>query len=281
MQGKICIVTGANSGIGKVTAAELAAAGAKVVMVCRNAERGSAALEELRARRPSGELELMQADVSSRRSAEDFAIRFKAKHDHLDVLVNNAGIYAPKRRLTPDGHESMFAVNHLGYFIMAQLLADSLAAAPAGRIVNVASQAHRAGRIDFDNLQGEKRFRAFKQYGNTKLANVHFTYALARRLDGSRVTANCLHPGSVASGFAQDEPSALGRLVRFGSFVLISPERGARTSVYLATSPEVEGVSGRYFVRCRLRRSSKRSYDDATAEKLWTLSEEMTGLARI
>lgn len=280
LQDKLCVVTGANAGIGKHTAHALAKMGARVVMVCRSESRGQAALEELSADAPPGSLELMLADLSDLESLARFGEAFRARFDRLDVLVNNAGLYLPKRQETDSGLELMFAINHLGTFAITQQLIEPLKQA-RGRIVVVASEAHRVGTIDLDDLQATRRFGAFRQYGVTKRANIVFTYELARRLEAHGVTANVLHPGTVATEFAQDEPSFFGKLARWSRPFLISAQSGARTSIHLASDPGVAETTGTYFIRCKPRKSAGQTYDQELQRKLWELSTELCGLDHI
>jgi NAD(P)-dependent dehydrogenase (short-subunit alcohol dehydrogenase family) len=274
------MVTGATLGIGRATALGLARGGAQVVIAGRDAGRTRETVDWLRRESGSDSVESLVADLSSQSEVCRLASEFKDRHSRLDVLVNNAGGVFAERRLTVDGFEHTWALNHLGYFTLTLELLDLLKASAPSRIVNVASDAHLRGHIDFDDLQSEKKpYRRMQVYCQSKLANVLFTYALARRLEGTRVTANALHPGVVASGFAQND----GGWVKWGFTLarpfLISPERGAETSLYLATSAEVEGISGRYFSKCREKRSSRESYDTAIQERLWEMSERQTALS--
>jgi NAD(P)-dependent dehydrogenase (short-subunit alcohol dehydrogenase family) len=273
MTGKVCVVTGANAGIGKETSIGLAKLGAAVVMVCRDAGRAEKALREIKYQSGSDRVELMICDLSSQKSIRRFADEFKQQHDRLDVLVNNAGVFLRQRSLTEDGIESTFAINHLGYFLVTHLLLDLLKKSAPSRIVNVASTAHRYGKLDVNAWVSAREYSAFGAYANSKLANVLFTYELARRLEGTDVTANCLHPGAVASNLFRGLPGLLEALIKF---VTISPERGARTSIYLASSPNVQGISGKYFARRRPEKSSEASYDLEAARRLWEVSEELT-----
>ena len=275
MQGKTVLVTGANQGIGKATAIALAAKGAHVVLVARNAEKGRAALAEVQAA-GSGGAELIVADLSSQEQVRRAAAELKTNHRKLDVLVNNAGVYVPERHTTVDGLEETFALNHLGYFLLTRELLDVLQATSGARIVNVSSEAHRGARMRWDDLQFEKTpYSGFKAYGQSKLANVLFTYELARRLEGTGVTVNCLHPGVIGSGFGQTYGGALSILVKIARPFMLSTEDGARTSVYLASSPEVAGVTGKYFSKCKAVKSNAVSYDVQSQHKLWSLSEQM------
>lgn len=275
MKDKICLITGANSGIGFAAAEEIARRGATVVLVCRNLEKANAAAEEMRKRTGSASVEAMAADVSSQSEIRRLAAEFQKKHTTLHMLINNAGIHSRKRVLSVDGIEMTFAVNHLAYFLLTNLLLGTIEASAPARIINVSSEAHRRGKLDFDDLQGEKRYSGFPAYCLSKLCNVLFTKELARRLQGKNVTVNALHPGVVATGIFRDtNPVVKGLMKILG----LTPERGARTTVYLAASPEVEGVTGKYFVNQKETRSSFLSQDEAAAKKLWEVSARMTGL---
>jgi retinol dehydrogenase-14 len=274
LSGKVCLVTGANSGIGKSTAHALGKLGATVVMVCRDRKRAEAVRYGIAAATGNQNVELMICDLSSQADIRRFAAELIDAHEHLDVLINNAGVVLRQRSLTADGIESTFAVNHLGYFLLTHLLLDLLKKSAPARVVNVSSAAHAYGKLDFYNLQGEKKYGGFSAYANSKLANVLFTYELARRLDGTGVTANCLHPGGVATGLFRNLPKPIEALIKL---VTISPDKGAETSVYLASSPEVEGVTGKYFAKKRETRTSNESYNEGVARRLWEVSAEMTG----
>lgn len=279
MRDKICIVTGANTGIGKETAIGLAEMGATVVMVCRNRRRGESAAADIRRLTDNPAVELMIADLSSQRQVRQLAADFQIKHSRLDVLVNNAGVITPRRQRTVDGLETQFAVNHLAPFLLTNLLLDVLKASAPSRIVVVASQVESRGKIEFDDLQGERRYDYMAAYCQSKLANVMFTYELARRLDGTGVTANCLHPGVIATNLLSDymkRPRAIGMVNRLR---YPGPSEGAQTSIYLASDPAMEGVSGRYF-RCDTGEtpSSKASYDEDAWRRLWEVSEQLTGM---
>lgn len=277
MHGKVCLVTGANAGLGKVTALELAKMGATVIMVARSQARGQAALAEVQQASGSSQVHLMLADLSSLASTRQLAEQFQAQYNRLDVLVNNAGAIFNDRQLSVDGYEMTFALNHLSYFLLTNLLLDLLKASAPARIVNVSSGAHMGGNIDFDDLMLEKKYRSFAAYSQSKLANVLFTYELARRLAGSGVTANALHPGGVGTQFGAGE-GMMGWVFRLLRPFLLTPEQGAETQIYLASSPEVADVTGQYFDKKKAVPSSKVSYDTAVAQKLWQISEELTGL---
>jgi NAD(P)-dependent dehydrogenase (short-subunit alcohol dehydrogenase family) len=275
MTGKTCIVTGANTGIGKETALGLAKLGATVVMVCRDRERGEAAQHQVKQRSRNQRVVLMLCDFSSQNSIRQFAQAFTDQHERLDVLVNNAGIVLRERSMTEDGLESTFAINHLGYFLVTNLLLDLLRKSAPSRIVNVASAAHKFGKLDINGWATGRDYSAFGAYANSKLANVLFTYELARRIKGTGVTANCLHPGAVGTNLFRGLPKFLQTLIRL---VTIGTERGARTSIYLASSDDVEGVTGKYFARSRQQESSEASRNEEAARALWQLSVELTGL---
>ncbi len=279
MQGKICMVTGANSGIGKATALGLAQMGATVVMVCRDPARGKAAQSEVKAKSGNDAVDLLLADLSSQQSIRQLAEDFKQRYTQLHVLINNAGVFMLTRRETVDELEKTFAVNQLAPFLLTNLLLDVLKASAPARIVNVGSDAHEVGYIKLDDLQFKKSYRPMRAYGQSKLALVLFTYELARRLEGTGVTANCLHPGFVATNIAQRDLPAVARIAAKLVFSRgISPEEGAKTSLYLASSPEVEGVTGQYFGKCKPRRSTPISYDESLQRQLWEQSAKLVKL---
>ena len=280
MKGKTCVVTGATAGIGMETAVALAAAGARVAIVGRTRDKGERALSEIR-QRSGGDVVLFVADLGSQRAVRALAARLTAALPRVDVLVNNAGLILDQRVLTEDGLETTFAVNHIGYFLLSRLLEPKLCASAPARIVNIASGAHRRATIRFDDLVGARAYDGWRAYAQSKLANIVFTYELARRLAGTGVTANCLHPGAVATNFANAGPALIRLAVRIGRPFLKSPARGAATAIYLASSPEVEGVSGKYFVNRREARSSDESYDPEVAARLWKVSEELTAASDV
>lgn len=279
MNGKVCMVTGATSGIGQVTALALAQRGATVIAVGRSQEKSAALVEQIERQTGSTTVEYMLADLSSQQEIRRLAQQFQGRYQRLDVLVNNAGGLFISRQQSVDGIEMTFALNHLSYFLLTNLLLDTLKASAPSRIVNVASDAHESARLDFDDLQGQRRYSGIQAYGRSKLANILFTYELARRLAGTGVTVNTLHPGVVATNFGANNGRLARVLRRVANLVSISPDQGAQTSIYLATSPDVEGVTGQYFVKQKAVPSSKASYDKAAAERLWRVSEELTGLA--
>ncbi len=276
MTGKVCLITGANSGIGKATALGLAKLDATVVIVSRDKDKGEAALLEMRTRSGNKNVDAMVADLSSQDSVRELAHDFKARYKKLNVLINNAGVFLPKRVPTVDGLEATFATNHLGHFLLTNLLLDVLKASAPSRIINLTSSAHRGTEMDFDDLQGEKKYSGYHAYSQSKLANVLFTYQLAKLLEGTGVTVNCLHPGVVRTGFGKDQRGLWSILVTVSSPFMMSPERAARAAIYLATSPELEAVTGKHFSKGRDQRSSEESYDMASAERLWKISAELT-----
>jgi NAD(P)-dependent dehydrogenase (short-subunit alcohol dehydrogenase family) len=283
LHGKVVLITGGNAGIGKETAVTLARAGASVAFTARDEQRGADALAEIKERSGSGNVRVMSLDLASFASVRSFATQFTAEHDTLDALVNNAGLVVTPRRETVDGNETTFQVNHLGPFLLTNLLRGPLVAGGKARVVNVSSDAHKQARkgLDFDDLQSTTKYRAFGVYSKTKLANIMFTRELARRWSETGVDTNAVHPGFVASGFGRDgDTGALGKVV----FPLISPfaltsEQGSFTSVYVATAPELEGVTGGYFVKCAPAEPTAAARDDAAAVRLWQISEQLTGLA--
>ncbi len=280
MRGKVCLITGATSGIGEVTARELAKQGATVVVVGRSRQKAEATVHEIKSHTGNQDVGYLLADLSSQREVRDLAKEFEARHDRLDVLVNNAGAIFSEYGETGDGIERTFAVNHLNYFLLTNLLLDELRSGAPSRVVNVSSGAHQGAELDFDDLGTKQNYGFMKAYGRSKLANILFTYELARRLEESGITANALHPGAVSTNFGSNNAVWYARpvLALFRLFA-VSPEKGAETSVYLASSPEVEGVTGKYFANKKPVSSSKASCDEAAAKKLWHLSEEMTGLS--
>jgi NAD(P)-dependent dehydrogenase (short-subunit alcohol dehydrogenase family) len=275
MRGKRVVVTGASRGIGRETALALAAKGADLVLVVRDEARGRAVVEDLRARGGSGEVDLVVADLSSMGDVRRAAEEILAKHDTIDVLVNNAGALIMDRTLTKDGYEATFATNHLAYFLLTKLLLDALKRAPRARVVNVSSEAHRRGAIHFDDLMNERRWSGFFAYCCSKLANILFTAELARRLEGTNVTANALHPGAIASNFALDNRGFIAFAWRVAGPFLLTPEEGAKTTIFLASDPSVEGVTGKYFEKCAERKPSRKARDMDVAAKLWRVSEEL------
>jgi NAD(P)-dependent dehydrogenase (short-subunit alcohol dehydrogenase family) len=279
MSGKICMVTGATLGLGRVTAEALAAQGATVIVVARNQARGEATIKEIKTATGNPAVVLMLCDLSSQASIRKLAQDFKRQYPQLHVLVNNAGAMNLQRTATVDGYETTFAVNHLAYFLLTALLLDVLKASAPSRIINLSSGAQSNGKINFDDLQGEKSYGGMSAYSQSKLANVMFTVALAKRLQGTGVTVNAVHPGAVATGFLKNNGPIMAVIMRIAGLFMLSPEQGAETQIYLATSPEVANISGKYFEKKKPIRPNPDAEEDALVERLWTVSERLTGLA--
>ncbi len=284
MKGKTVVVTGGNSGIGFETAADLASMGARVLVTARHADKGRGAVSAITQRiGGDAQVQLVVFDLADLASVRQGAAEILELAPRLDVLVNNAGVVLSERAETVDGYEATLATNHLGPFLLTNLLLDRMKGSAPSRIVNVASSAHSAARhgMRFDDLQSEKRYRGMRVYGQSKLANILFTLELARRLEGSAVTANSLHPGTVRTGYGGDGDTRgfLAFGIKIASPFFLSPAKGARTSVYLASSPEVEGISGQYFVKCKPKRPRPWAQDPEAARRLWQVSEELVGLA--
>jgi len=275
LNGKIALVTGANSGMGMATTAALADMGATVVMLCRNEKRGIEALNIL-SEKPDRKLELMICDLGDFSSIKTFADDFSSKYKNLDILVNNAGFISLDRQTTKDGLERQFGVNHVGHFLLTMKLIDLLP--KGGRIVNVASGAHKVGNIHFEDINLTKHFNVIKAYSQSKLANVLFTRELAIRLKSKGIIVNCCHPGAVATNIGISRDTGFGKTIT-GMLkpFFQSPEQGARTAFYLASSKDVEHITGEYFYRCKIAKSSKRSKDMNLAKKLFDFSEQLVG----
>jgi NAD(P)-dependent dehydrogenase (short-subunit alcohol dehydrogenase family) len=279
MGGKIALITGATSGIGKATAAGLAKLGATVVLVARNQEKGLAVREEIRAASGNQQVEVLFADLSSQQSTRQLAAEFQRRYPRLHVLVNNAGGIFFRRETTVDGLELTFALDHLAYFLLTGLLLDTLKASAPARIINVSSNAEASGRIDFNDLQAERRYVAFPVYAQAKLANMLFTYELARRLDGTGVTVNALRPGPVATNFGGSGRSLLNRVFPLIFRVIGKPpEDAAKTAIRLASDPALAGVTGRAFYDEREVATSAHARDVAIQQRLWQISADLTGL---
>ncbi len=278
MDGKVVLITGGTSGIGKAAAKALAGMGAEVVVTGRNRQKGEGALQEIRSESGNNRVSLLLADLAAQAEVRRLAKEFRASHDRLDVLVNNAGLYKTRRTETPDGIEMTLAVNHLAPFLLTNLLLDLLKKSAPSRVINVSSEAERWGKIDLDDLQSERRYRGFPVYGKSKLANIMFTYELAERLRGTGVTANCIHPGSVNTNMGKNERGVGILLFRAFKPFMRSPKKGADTLVYLAASPDVQGRTGEYFIDREVATPSKQAYDGTLREQLWEASEELTNL---
>jgi NAD(P)-dependent dehydrogenase (short-subunit alcohol dehydrogenase family) len=280
MNGMICLVTGGTNGIGKATAQALARMGATVVIVGRDASRTAQVVEEIRTASGNKNVDSLLADLSSQQDVRRLAEEFKSKYSHLHVLLNNAGAVFLKRQLSVDGIEMTFALNHLAYFLLTNLLLDTIKASAPARIINVSSGAHTSGKIAFDNLQGEQNYSPMA-YSHAKLANILFTVELARRLEGTGVTVNALHPGFVATGFAKNNGRVIAALMSlFSPLLARSPEKGAETSIYLASSPAVEGITGKYFYDSQVTATAPQASDLAVAAQLWDVSAEMVHLPK-
>lgn len=277
MKGKVVVITGATSGVGQVAAEELAAQGARMVLVARDKARGAATLKRLRERAPDSMHSVHYADLSRLAEMKRVAREIAAAEPRIDVLINNAGALFNSRQVTEDGLELTFATNHLAYFVLTHGLRERLVDSAPARIVNTASAAHTGAQLDFGDLQSARGYRGFKVYARSKLCNILFTRELARRLEGTGVTANCLHPGFVATRFGDQSGGLASYIVRLAKLLAISPQEGAETLVYLASSEDVSDVSGGYFYRCR-RVAPSQEARDAAAERLWLESARMAGI---
>ncbi|MCP4441683.1 MAG: SDR family oxidoreductase [Aureispira sp.] len=279
---KIMVVTGANSGIGKETALALAQQGNRVVMVCRNPEKGATAQEEIKKQSKNNKIDLLLCDFSSQESIKTFGENFRSSYDSIDVLVNNAGAIFGDKKTTVDGIERTFGVNHLGYFLITHELLDLIKKGRDKRIVSVSSLVHNLVKVlDYDNLQGEKTYGQMANYGLSKLLNIYFTKVLSKQMQEQQtgVTVNCLHPGSVNTNFGSSGSKFFRRLFKIGGpLVLTTPKKGAKTSVYLALSPDVKGITGEYFAKSRIKKTSKLAQDMEHAHRIWDLSKELTGV---
>jgi NAD(P)-dependent dehydrogenase (short-subunit alcohol dehydrogenase family) len=278
MHGQVCVVTGATSGIGKAAAAALARQGAEIIVVGRDPGRAEATAAAIQADgAPPPKVEI--ADLARLDQVRALAGRLNQTLDRIDVLINNAGLVLNERQVTPDGYEHVFAVNHLAPFLLTNLLRPKLTASAPARVITVSSDAHTAARLDLDDPNLEHGWSSWRSYSNSKLANILFTRELARRLDGTGVTANCLHPGVVRTGFGRDARPLMRVGITIAKPFMLSPERGADTTVYLASSPDVAAKTGGYYVKRQLREPSAAARDDGLARRLWEISERLTGLA--
>jgi NAD(P)-dependent dehydrogenase (short-subunit alcohol dehydrogenase family) len=278
MQTKICLITGATSGIGQAAAMGLAKKGATVIVAGRDIKRCQSTVAHIQQETGNFHVDYLLGDLSIQAQVRKMTENFKSRYQRLDVLVNNAGAIFLRRKVSPDGIEMNFALNHLAYFLLTNLLLDTLKASAPARIVNVASNSHYGQHLDFDNLELKHGYNPLRAYGRSKLCNLYFTYELARRLEGKCVTVNAMHPGFVSTNMGVNN----GWLVKLFLPLIhrnsLTPEQGASTAVYLASSPDVEGVTGKFFVRERERKSDPVSYDESAARRLWEVSEKMTGL---
>lgn len=293
MKGKVVVITGATSGIGQVAAENLASMGARIVQVARDEGRGQEALKRLRERAPDGAHSIYYADLLRLSEMKRVASEIAAAEPRIDVLINNAGAMCGSRRLTEDGLEHTFALNHMAYFVLTHGLRERLLASAPARVVNTASDAHEGARLDFNDLQSAEIFRGgflaslryggpgFRVYGRSKLCNILFTRELARRLGGTGVTANCLHPGFVATRFGDQSGGLMSFGIRIGKRFALSPQRGAETLIYLASSPEVASVTGKYYYKCRPIEPTREAQDDASAQRLWAETSRLANLPEL
>jgi len=275
MNGKVCLVTGATDGIGKVSARVLAELGAKVIIVGRNPEKSAIVLAELRSISGNENIDLLMADLAVMQEVRDLAEQVISRYDRIDVLLNNAGGYFTKHEITSDGLEMTFALNHMSYFLLTNKLMELLKYSAPARIVNVSSDAHYGVDIEFENLNGEQEYKAWKAYQKSKLANVLFTYELLKKVPGN-ITVNCLHPGFVATNFGHNNGGFFGPVLKIAQRIsAINPEEGAKTSIFLCSAPEVKGVSGKYFYKCQPKTSSRESRNMDTGKRLWQISSDI------
>jgi NAD(P)-dependent dehydrogenase (short-subunit alcohol dehydrogenase family) len=274
MEGKRVLITGGNSGIGIVTATELARQGAEVVLACRDTAKTAEALQVINAEAQIPALNL-PVELANLQSIRELAANFLDRYDHLDVLINNAGLFPPKQRITDDGFEMQFGVNHLAPFLLTNLLLDCLKASAPSRVVTVASTLHKKGKLDFDAIRGYEKYSGQAAYNASKLCNVLFALELARRLEGTGVTSNVLHPGAVATDIVRDLPWILRKII---GFMFIDPEKGAQTTIMLASDPDLAEVTGKYYDQCELAAYSSQADDEALRTRLWDLSAELVGL---
>ena len=275
INGKVCLVTGATDGIGKVSARVLAELGAKVIIVGRNPEKSAIVLAELRSISGNENIDLLMADLAVMQEVRDLAEQVISRYDRIDVLLNNAGGYFTKHEITSDGLEMTFALNHMSYFLLTNKLMELLKYSAPARIVNVSSDAHYGVDMEFENLNGEQEYKAWKAYQKSKLANVLFTYELLKKVPGN-ITVNCLHPGFVATNFGHNNGGFFGPVLKIAQRIsAIDPEEGAKTSIFLCSAPEVKGVSGKYFYKCQPKTSSRESRNMDTGKRLWQISSDI------
>ena len=279
MENKKVLITGATAGIGLVTALELAKMQAHVILVGRNPQKTEQVARDLRSQTGNERIDTLVGDLSSQAEVRRLAAEYRHRYDQLHVLINNAGALFLKRSVSVDGLEMTLALNHLAPFLLTNLLLDMLIASAPARIVNVSSAVHFGNVLDLDDLNGEKHYRGYAAYGRSKLMNIYFTYELAHRLQDSEVTANCLHPGFVATNFGKNNGGLVRSLMGLVQLGAISPEKGAETSIYLASAEDLAGVTGKYFDKKQAVRSSEVSYDQDIARRLWETSLMLTGLS--
>jgi NAD(P)-dependent dehydrogenase (short-subunit alcohol dehydrogenase family) len=279
MEDNVVMITGANSGIGRAASLALAKMGATLVMVARNKERGEAARSEIIRKSQNNSVDLLLADLSSLESVRQLATDFKKKYSRLDVLINNAGLFNQRRRVTADGYENTFATNYLASFLLTNLQLDLLKASAPSRIINVSSVGHYNGHINFDDLNLEEEYGGWKAYGQSKLGLVLFTHELAKKLQGTGVTVNAVHPGTVATKIWSRPFGPVGFIMALPKLFMTSPEKGAETIVYLASSSDAKGLNGEYLEKLKVKKSSDESYDEEIAQRLWDVSAKLTRLS--
>ena len=278
LAGKTAVVTGATSGIGRATAIDFAQRGARLLLIGRNEARARETADAIRAAAPMADFEIVRGDFAVQAEVRRVGEALLKRVDKLDLLVNNHGVTMAKRELTPDGYEATFAINHLGYFHLTGLLLPKLRATPGARIVSVASEAHRFGALELDDLNSEKRYGALRVYGKSKSANIHFTRELARRCGSPQLTINCVHPGGVSTNLGSGQGGPMLRMLqKLVMRFMKTPLEGAQTSIYASTSPDVVGKQGAYYADCREKQPAAHCRNDATARELWALSEQLTG----
>ena len=278
MKGKVVVLTGGTSGIGQVAAEAIAGMGARLILVARDRARGEATRERLPKQSPGIAHAVYYADLSRLTEMKRVAAEIAAAEPRIDVLINNAGALFTPRQVTEDGLELTFATNHVCYFVLTHFLRERLVAAAPARIINTASDAHRNARLDFNDLQNEKGYRGFAVYSRSKLANILFTRELAHRMDGTGVTANSLHPGFVATRFGDNNEGNSSSIIGFLKKFAITPEKGAETMIYLATSDEPAAITGQYFHKCRVATPAKQAQDEQAAKRLWQETARLAGL---
>ncbi len=278
LAGKTAVITGATSGIGRATAVEFARRGARLLLVGRNEARAKETLAAIRAVAPDCDAEVIRGDFRAQAEVRRVGEELAKRVDKLDLLLNNHGVSLMSREVTPDGYEATLAINHLGYFHLTGMLLPRLRATPGARIVSVSSEAHRFGPLDLDDLHSEKKYAGLRVYGKSKSANIHFTRELARRYGSAQLTINCVHPGGVATNLGAGQGPWLDLLHRLVMVFMKTPEQGAQTSIYAATSAETAGKNGTYYSDCREKTPAAHCRDAATAKQLWEVSEKLTGM---